>query len=58
MDSLDFGHKQKNVTLRSFVLAPFNSTITNSSFKNLLDEVPIEPYDIIKFNDQVREANR
>ena len=58
-DSLDFGHnKMKNVTQRSFVLAPFNSTITNSSFQNLLEEVPIENYDIIKFNDLVREANR
>lgn len=26
--SLDFGHKVKNVSDKSFVLAPFNSTIT------------------------------
>ena len=43
---------------RSFVLAPFNSTITQKGFERLFDDAPIEDERIIKFNDRVREANR
>ena len=56
--SLDYGQKVKNASDRSFVLAPFNSTITQEGFDKLLEEAPIEGESIIKFNDRVREANR
>lgn len=56
--SLDYGYKVKNVSDRSFVLAPFNSTITQKGFDRLLDDAPVEDERIIKFNDRVREANR
>ena len=39
-------------------MAPFNSTITQDGFDELLKEAPIEGENIIKFNDRVREANR
>jgi hypothetical protein len=41
--SLDFGHKSKNVAEMSVVLAPFNTTITQSGFeKFMVAGVPIE----------------
>ena len=57
--SLDYGQKVKNASDRSFVLAPFNSTITQEGFDKMkLEDAPIEGEDMIKFNDRVREANR
>jgi len=41
------------------VLAPFNSTITQSGFENfILAGVPFEDVRTIKFADKVREPNR
>ena len=56
--SLDYGQKVKNVSDRSFVLAPFNSTITQDGFDEMMKDAPIEHESIIKFNNRVREANR
>ena len=57
--SLDYGQKVKNVNERSFVLAPFNSTVTQDGFNHkMFEDAPIENENIIKFNDRVREANR
>ena len=57
--SLDYGHKANNITERSVVLAPFNSTITQSGFENfLVAGVPFEDVRTIKFADKVREPNR
>jgi len=57
--SLDYGQKSKNVTERSTVLAPFNSTITHDNFQQYLSsDVAIEGPQILKFSDKVREANR
>ena len=57
--SLDYGHKVKNVSDRSCVLAPFNSTITKEGLSEwLMTGVPIEDDTTLKFNDRVREANR
>jgi len=56
---LDYGYKAENVTERSNVLAPFNSTITNEDFqKYFCHDLAIEDAKIIKFSDKVREANR
>ena len=57
--SLDFGQKVKNASDRSFVLAPFNSTITQDAFDIMMfEDVPILNEKTIKFKDRVREANR
>lgn len=57
--SLDYGHKLENITGRSVVLAPFNSTITQESFDEyFLKDVPIAGSGKIKFSDRVRESNR
>ena len=57
--SLDYGQKVKNACDTSFVLAPFNSTITQEGFDILMfADVPILDDKTIKFNDRVREANR
>ena len=56
--SLDYGQKVKNVSDRSFVLAPFNSTITKENASFLCTDISIKGIETIKFNDRVREANR
>ena len=57
--SLDFGQKKKNVSDHSYVLAPFNSTITQSGFDEyMIHDLPILDKNIVKFNDKCREANR
>lgn len=58
-NSLDYGHKVENVTGRSVVLAPFNSTLTEEGLeKHFLEDVPIAASTKIKFSDRVRESNR
>ena len=57
--SLDFGQKVKNVSGHSVVLAPFNSTITQSGFDEyMLADLPVLDKNVVKFNDKCREANR
>ena len=57
--SLDFGQKVKNVSDHSYVLAPFNSTITQSGFDEyMLADLPVLDKNVVKFNDKCREANR
>ena len=57
--SLDFGQKVKNVSDNSYVLAPFNSTITQSGFDDyMLADLPVMDKNVVKFNDKCREANR
>ncbi len=57
--SLDYGQKKKNVSDRSFVLAPFNTTLTQDGYDSyLMAGVPVENGSTLKFNDRVREANR
>ena len=57
--SLDFGQKVKNVSDNSYVLAPFNSTITQSGFDEyMLPDLPVKDKSVVKFNDRCCEANR
>ena len=56
---LDYGQKTNNVTTKSNVLAPFNSTITDEDFQRYFcHDLKVEDAKIIKFSDKVREVNR
>lgn len=51
--------KIRNVSERSLVLAPFNSTITeNTLHEHLVSNIPVRKPSVITFHDRVREANR
>ena len=54
VNAIDF----KNISEKSVVLAPFNSSITQREFPVIVEGYELKPTEVLKFSDKVREKNR